>query len=242
MIQVHNEFQIRVNEIEAYLKFIGRVDIDEVALTLKSGAPAYTQAEKDDLARTFRASAFLMFYNLMESTVANAIEAIFDEFDAQGVSYDDCKDNVKLIILGNLKAINRKAAVPLLANLARDIVTRTFRKEEVLSGNVDADLIRDLAKSYGFPHPRVPEVWAKASLRGYPVQLTSGSRLSGNGSSLVTVKNRRNALAHGNDSFATVGRDYTHEDIERIKCEVVAYLDALLQNVEGYLLSKGYRV
>lgn len=243
MIRVQNEFQGRVAEIEAYFEFIGNVDHGSTKLTQSDGhTPAYSSQAKDDLLRTFRATAFLLLYNLMESTVTNAVEAIFDELDSQGVSFDDCKQNVRAVILDNLKSISTSKALPLLSRIATDIVAKSFRKEDVVSGNVDAALIRGLAAEYGFHRPDVPQVWAKATSRGFPVILPSGSRLSGDGSSLRTVKDHRNSLAHGNASFSDVGKDYTQEDLIRIKCEVISYLDAMLQNVSDYLATQMYRV
>jgi hypothetical protein len=243
MIRVQNEFQGRVAEIEAYFDFIGNVDHGRTKLTQPDGqTPAYSSQAKDDLLRTFRASAFLLLYNLMESTVTNAVEAIFDELDSQSVSFNDCKENVRSIILDNLKSIGTTKALPLLGRIATDIVAKTFRKEDVVSGNVDAELIRGLAADYGFCRPDVPQVWAKATSRGFPVILSSGSRLSGDGSSLLTVKTHRNRLAHGNTSFSDVGKNYTQEDLVRIKCEVISYLDAMLQNVSDYLAAQMYRI
>jgi hypothetical protein len=50
----------------------------------------------------------------------------------------------------------------------------------------------------------------------------------------------RNDLAHGNKSFADVGRDVTIEDILKIKEEVVEYLRQILINIENYLENKEY--
>ena len=42
----------------------------------------------DELLKTLKASGFLLLYNLVEATMRNGIEAIFDELQSQGVSYD----------------------------------------------------------------------------------------------------------------------------------------------------------
>lgn len=243
MIRAQQNFQDRVREIESYFDFIGTVDAG-TALIIHSNskAPAYSPTTKSDLMRTFRASAFLLLYNLMESTVSNAIEAIFDELKGQSISFDDCSEKVRKIVLENLKSTSVKKSLPLLNSIATDIVTNTFRRDEVVSGNVDAAKIRELADDYGFARPEVGQVWRRAADLGFPVELPSGGRLAGDGSTLLTVKTHRNKLAHGNASFAEVGRDYTQADITRIKCEVIAYLDAVLQNVADYVTQQKYRV
>lgn len=239
---MQGDFQSRVDEIEAYFNFIGSVDTGAILLlTSDNATSAYSTIEQANLLRTFRASAFLLLYNLMESTVTNAIQAIFDELEIQGVSFDDCSEQVRIVILGNLKDHKTKEIAASFNSIATDIVRKTFRREDVVSGNVDARKIRDLAADYGFEHPRVPLVRHQATLRGYVSLLPAGETLAGDGSKLLDVKNRRNKLAHGSSSFGEIGRDYTHSDMVRIKCEVVAYLDAMIFNVSDYIASQRYR-
>ena len=95
-------------------------------------------------------------------------------------------------------------------------MTKTFLKDKVLSGNVDARKIRDLADEYGFTHP------------------------AADGSDLLVVKTNRNDLAHGSKSFADVGRDYTITDIIAMKDKIIIYLKAMLDNVADYILGKQY--
>jgi hypothetical protein len=245
MTRVQQDFQERVTEIETYFDFIAIFETGGTNL-MQSGCstPSYAPSAKADLLRTFRASAFLLLYNLMESTVTNAVEAIFDELEVQGVSFDDCSTKVRVIVLKNLKAMGTKDGLPILNQIATELISKTFNKENIVSGNVDAEKIRTLAEEYGFEPPKVPQVWQRATDRGFSCSsgiLPSGQRLVGNGCKLLEVKDRRNKLAHGNTSFADVGRDFSIEDIIRIKCEVIAYLDAVLQNIADYIIAKKYR-
>src|SRR5262249_55237107 len=148
------------------------------------------------LFKTLKANGFLLLYNLMESTLKNAIEAIFDEFGSLGVSYEQCSQDVRRIVLANLKKHSVDSIEPDIANISIDVVAKTFRKEELFSGNVDARKIRDVASEYGFQHPQ---------------------RKS---DELLTVKTNRNDLAHGNKSFADVGRDFDMQRLESIRSEV----------------------
>lgn len=214
---VIQEFRERVMEIEAYLDFIRSVDADETLL-IKSPdqCPAYSSTQRQDLLKTFKASALLMLYNLMESSVTNAVEAIFDELEKQSVSFDQCREEIRLIVLGNIRQHQPEKLLSVITVLATDIVTKTFRHEVVVSGNVDARKIREVAKRYGFPSPQ-----------------SRGDRL-------LTVKTTRNDLAHGSKSFAEVGRSFTVQDIIDIKQDVVAYLTEMLEHVADYLFEKNY--
>lgn len=217
MIGVQQDFLDRVAEIEAYFTFIQHVDAGNTLLTHHDRlVSAYTVQAQGDLVRTFKASAFLLLYNLMESTVSNAVEAIFDEFANQSISFDSCRQQIRRVILGNLRQHNPGEILPDLNRLAIDVVTKTFRKTKIVSGNVDAKKIREVADEYGFAHP------------------------SADGSPLLTVKTSRNDLAHGSKSFSEVGRNYTVTEIIAMKDKVITYLTVMLANVAAYITQQHY--
>ena len=54
------------------------------------------------------------------------------------------------------------------------------------------------------------------------------------------IKNKRNDLAHGNKSFAEIGRDITVEELLTIKEEVIAYLEQILNNINQYITRQDY--
>jgi hypothetical protein len=57
---------------------------------------------------------------------------------------------------------------------------------------------------------------------------------------LLTVKTNRNDLAHGNKSFADVGRDFDVARLIAIKAEVIEFLKELLSNVAAYISTSAY--
>ena len=218
MNNVQQDFQGRVTEIESYFDFVARVDAGDTTLVSRAdGLPSYSAAARDDLLRTFRASAILLLYNLMESTVTNAVEAIYDDLNTQGIQFNDCRSEVRRVVLTNLKQHNPGEILPELQRLSTDIIIRTFKKDKIVSGNVDARRIKDLSAEYGISLP------------------------AADGNDLLTVKTSRNDLAHGSKSFAEVGRTFTIADILRIKDKVIAYLTAMLANVTIYIQQQHYR-
>lgn len=216
---VTQEFHERVVEIENYLNFVAAVaDGTTHLLRASDNLPVYTANSQVDLLRTLKASALLMLYNLMESSVKNAVEAIFDELEKEMVPFDSCREEIRLVVLGNMKQHAPHKLLPHLSVLATDVVTKTFRKAEIVSGNIDAREIKGVARQYGFAEP------------------------SRRGDRLLTVKTHRNDLAHGNKSFSDVGRSFSIEDILQIKQDVVDYLGEMLGNVTSYLDSKSYLI
>lgn len=226
VIGMQEDFRSRVEEIEAYFKFIQEVDEGKISLINQSAmVPAYAASQREDLLRTFKASIFLMLYNLMEATVKNAVEAIFDELGRHDVSFDSCRSEVRRVILINLRRCHEKDhlkshhvqdVLDLFKNLATDAVTKSFQRAEVVSGNVDARMIRELADRYGFLKP------------------------SADGRLLVTVKTNRNDLAHGNKSFAEVGRDFDVPRLKKVKTQTIDYLSKLIASVMEYITQQHY--
>ena len=94
--------------------------------------------------------------------------------------------------------------------------------KKIFSGNVDAKKIKEIADKYGFSHQ-------------------TDSKFTKNGAKLVTVKEKRNDLAHGEISFQECGKDYTIQDIIAIKNEVIKYLEEILNNIEQFLLQDKHR-
>ena len=124
-------------------------------------------------------------------------------------------------ILQNLKNRSPKKIYLTINQLSTDIITATFEREELFSGNVDARLIKEIADKYGFSYQTN---FAKTN----------------NGQNLVVIKSNRNDLAHGIKSFEEVGRDKTIKQLLGMKEEVVEYLTQILENIRDYLDNEEY--
>lgn len=85
-----------------------------------------------------------------------------------------------------------------------------------ISGNIDAQAIRDLAKQFGYTE-------------------------STNGRHLQIVKEKRNKLAHGEFTFSEIGKEYTVKDLITLKTEVTNYIEDVLKNVEDFITDKKYQ-
>jgi hypothetical protein len=217
MTIVQHDFQTRASEIENYFQFVEQLADGRFQLVATDGtSPSLGADAYDSLLKTLKANGFILLYNLVESTMKNAIEAVFDEFRASGVSFDDCREEVRQIVLANLKAHNPDRVFTNLSPIAQKILTETFRKEKAFAGNVDARKIKEVARDYGFRPP------------------------TGKSGNLLTVKSLRNDLAHGDKSFAEVGKDFDVQRMSEIKTEVVDYLREVLTNVSDYISNKDY--
>jgi hypothetical protein len=64
--------------------------------------------------------------------------------------------------------------------------------------------------------------------------------MSSNGRNLVTIKNKRNHLAHGNFTFSEIGKDFTVGELESFKDETLAFLSDIINNIEKFIIQKQY--
>lgn len=216
MNQVQEDFRSRAAEVKLYFRFLRTFDMKGVLFASSDEKSAFSSLDQSELFKTLKANGFLLLYNLVESTSKNAIERIYEELKARGTSFDACSDNVKRIILRNLKNHDVEKIQSKLSVISTDIIISTFRKDQLFGGNVDARQLKKVAENYGFQHPHIKS------------------------EGLLTIKSHRNDLAHGTKSFSDVGRDYSIEQLEEILQEVVDFLELLLRNVAEYLDNRNY--
>ncbi len=222
MNTVFLDFNTRAKEVNDYFIFLESLEKQTTKLAVFDPAGTYKiQSLDPELAKTLKANSFLLLYNLVESTMRNAIEAIFEEFKNKSISFDQLKPKIKIVVLQNLKNRSPKKIHLTINQISTDIITATFEREELFSGNVDARLIKEIAENYGFSYQ------------------TDFSKTK-NGQNLVVVKSNRNDLAHGIKSFEEVGRDKTIKQLLEIKEEVVEYLTQILENIRDYLDNEEY--
>jgi len=213
MNAVFIDFQTRASEVEGYFRFVRRLADEEVSLRkAHEDKAAFSIEEHEELLKTLKAACYLLLYNLVESTMRNAVEAIFDELKSKGISFDNCRTELQQEVLKNLKKRNVDKLLPKLLSLARDVIYETFERSENFAGNLDARAIRDTAKRFGFTPPTGHEF-----------------------TMLQTVKDLRNDLAHGVKSFAEVGRNASPSDLEKARSQTVEILTQTLNNINGYL-------
>jgi len=216
------DFDERSQEVSRYFWFIKNLEQGSIKLSMGNAHNPKIKEINDDLAKTLKATGFLLLYNLIESTMRNAIETIFDELITKNISFDDVRDELKKIIIKNFK--DNQSTDRLLMNIQTisvDIISASFDKQKLFSGNLDAKKIKETANMYGFSSQTTP-------------------KKTQNGIDLLTVKTNRNDLAHGFKSFEEVGKDATADDLLKIQKRVVFYLREILQNIETYLSNEDY--
>ena len=114
----------------------------------------------------------------------------------------------------------RKTAEKIITSIMLNEPLELDRKATGISGNLDADSIREVCKKHG-------------------IQFKSPEECHG-GEKLGKVKEQRNQLAHGTLSFVECGRDFTVIDLHEIKIEVEKFLSGFIDAIESYYDNKEY--
>ncbi len=216
------DFHSRVQEVNQYFVFLeGLIQETTKLAVMEDNGEQKITAIDSDLGRTLKANAFLLLYNLIESTMRGAIEAIFDEISSKKVSFDSVRIEIKKIVIHNFKNRSPDNIHSKIKDISLDIITAGFNSRELFSGNVDREEITNTARKYGFSFH------------------TDYSKTK-HGENLYIVMKNRNDLAHGNKSFPEVGGETSINDILKIKEEVIEYLQQILQNIQDYLDKQEY--
>lgn len=223
MATAEQGLQARLEEVELFLGFL-RAASD--ARDRHGAVPSSTAI----CMPMMKACVFLLLYNSVENCVRAAFAALYERLRLSGVRFGDTTNDIQEIWLRQRMKVSAETAN---ASTYLKLMTATVRlvSDETpiqldpsslpISGNLDSGLIRDLCKRHG-------------------IALVVPRRLKG-GVDLDTVKQQRNALAHGDKSFAECGRDYGLEDLDRIFERTRQYLMSFLKSVSAFEQRKAYR-
>ena len=208
------EFQERRIDVRRYLASL-------VLAERKFSSGKFKSIHEAEL-RMFRASAILVIYNAIEASARAGIQAIYDEISVTHTSFDDLHSDLRRRVIRDFKLNFSADRADDIDIVALEIVTASFNARRVFNGNVDAKEIRDQAKDYGF-------------------KTNSEYKLTKHGSDLLTIKSRRNDLAHGDVSFGEVGREYLARDLYIMGKCALNYVESILNQIDGYLNQSGYK-
>jgi MAE_28990/MAE_18760-like HEPN len=222
------QFEDRVTEIELYFDFLRLVVVEKASLA--HGSKRSKMKEFDtELIKILKANAFLLLYNLVESSIRDGLRRIYEAIAKEGLTYERLRRELREVWVHNMVSPDPSRAVEKSTMRVVELIEKIVANELVtfdvkfisVSGSLDAAKVRDLADRYGFSH----KTSAKAQ----------------GGAVLVDVKRERNNLAHGHKSFAECGRDLTYKNLLMTKNRAIVYMRQILNNVDHYIDNKHYK-
>lgn len=224
MLSTYFAFGQRLEEIDLY--FVALKALDDKS-TQQSDEPYFNS----EFIKILKANTLIMIYNLVESTVTGGITEIYNKIKEDKLTYSEVNANIQKIWFSFKfrQVYDQRAHYISYKDQAFKIIESVLKKETIeldrkatsVSGNLDAQKIRNVCGEHGISFVSSPE--------------------SRGGIQLELVKNRRNELAHGSLSFAECGRDLTYEDLLQIKEETICFLKGFLEGIQNYYDNEKYR-
>lgn len=224
-IEIYNERKL---EIDLYFEAIKQLYIERDTIDDDEKKDFH----KEDFIKILKSNILLMIYNLVESSVMGGILEIYDELKNQNMSYQTVSNEIKEIWFGFTfnQVYDKTAHYNSYREKANQMISSVLSNQTIImdrnatgiSGNLDAEKIRQVCSSHGIVF-NTPE-----SCHG--------------GMALGDVKEKRNLLAHGTLSFVECGRDYSLDDLEKIKNETNIFIDGLLNDMKVYYDNQMYKI
>lgn len=223
MQDVIDDFNERVAEVEQFLKVLERLERPGVVLYDKSTRREKRVFQEGSL-KVMKATVFLLIYNTVESAIRSAFGYLYDCVGNAAIRGGDLRAELRNIwIKQQFQALDddssslrtfRELTERLIGEMAEGVTVSLASNMLPISGNLDADVIRGVCKKHG-------------------VGVAVHKRAAG-GVEMKTVKDQRNALAHGSTSFSDCGKQYTVSDLKRINSQAVLFVRGILRNVKKY--------
>jgi hypothetical protein len=219
MTEVLLLFEKRRNEIELYFGLLEDFAEGDAQLIFKDHR---IKSIDLDLQHILLSNTFLLLYNLVESTISGAVEAIYKDMLDNDVVFEEIEPLIQLEIVDNIrKNVNSKKFIESIHELTTDIIQHYPKSTDLFSGNVDQEEIKKMAQKYGF-------------------STHTDARKTRNGEHLSTIKKRRNELAHGFKSFKDCGKAKIFQEMRQIKDQSLLYVEQILKNIDDFLKKKHY--
>lgn len=211
----------RKNELEGYLKLIEFLD----SSTVITNEDDVEFQINNNLLKTSKGTVYIILYNLIESTMREAIVKVHEKISVAGVSFDNLRLELQKKIIQRAKKNNTPFATMISqfdGNISLNIHNAALKKEDLFSGNIDREEIKNVASIYGFNHE------------------TTDYQKTKNGSHLTNIKDNRNDLAHGNKTFSDVGSNKSVSELKELCDEVIFFMYEIFDNIIDSVESQNY--
>ncbi|HAP4485279.1 MULTISPECIES: MAE_28990/MAE_18760 family HEPN-like nuclease [Bacilli] len=183
----------------------------------------------EDFLVILKSNSFIMIYNLVESTIKNSVIFMYDEINRHNIRYLDAKDEIKKIWF-NYHFKDNVSSVDKLKTVSQELIDDIISEKNIsldfeqfkLSGNADWRVIKKAMLEHGLD--------------------VNSNKTNSHASSMRTVKDKRNSLAHGSESFIDSAKDFSESDIRRIAQDTFTILEYVMDEVDKYVEKEKYKI
>lgn len=214
-----NIYEERKKEIEFYYSIL--VDFD------KNGKNVANTIDNKLFFRILKSNFLLMLYNIVEATITTGMLEIYEQLRNEKCTYSSLISEMQNIWRNyKVKEIYHssyqlKSYINMVEGVVNDIINETpiiFNKNMLdINGNLNAKRIKEICDRHRIRYKVVDD------------EMT-----------LERVRIKRNALAHGDESFSDCARDITISDLEKLKDTVFKFLTDITDGMKKYYDEKQY--
>ena len=167
-----------------------------------------------------------MLYNLVESTIRVSMLDYYSSLNDKQLSFSQAIESIqKLWIKNHLNQINSNELNQKVFNMILNVINNNYsveieRESFHLSGNADVKEMKRILETHGI-------TYNNDSFRDF-------------GGALLTIKNKRNYLAHGNISFEDNGGRFSIQDINELKNKTYQCLDYFISLINSAIINQEF--
>lgn len=235
----YNDYLDKVEEVEYFFNFI---DLLENSKNLEiQGKNKITNHEispfiiERNLIETIQSSGFLLLYNLIESTMTASIDSIYQTLHHLEIQHHQhnpdlfiftLKENLRKDLMKQYASIFSIEGIKEIStqkmHFFGTIINKGYDKKNLFNGNIDFAEIDNLS----------------TSRFGFKVKPITGSPF--NPQHILTIKTKRNELAHGAFTFNEVSKTLAIGELKSHFDSTIKLLNGVFQSVDYYLANQNY--
>lgn len=227
-----NKFLAGCQEVETYLQLLEFVDKYDVLSSNKIKATSIngkriTCEINQDIQLISRATIYILIYNLIEATAHSMKESLEAILQNENVKFDELSDKMQQLYLKSIFVLkdDQTSVSAQSQTLIKDVIYQEKidpKKINIhISGNVDLEYIEHLLTEIGcFGH--------------------TTNRTKYSYDAFKIMKDARNKLAHGNESFSVRGRQVEYQKLRRFYKRIHLCLEETINLFDAYIQHKKY--
>lgn len=220
ILDVH--FEQRKSDVEAhfrYLEFINGVESHKnmPVIDTNSGRELYVDQQMQCCTK---GQTLVLLYNMVESTICECLNYIYDAIHDDGLTYAELTDKMRNMWTASCRRAKRPEKD---LDEASKMPLKVFFEALAVntSGSIDIRKIYETFENHGC--------------------MIAETKRDECCNSFVTVKSKRNLLAHGNVSFSQCGSNYLFSDLDKIRLDITSFLGIVITATKKFVENKKYK-
>ncbi len=227
---VYNTFLEDVKKFHDLLIFFDSIDLQKAPINATDRSNKAIQLSPGvETQQILRANFYLVLYNLVEATEHIIVQNLKDAIKDEEIHISKLRSNIhKLYFQGLFKDVTSTEKI---VRLCTSIMEQSSSKTKKIQ--IDKIFFENTSGNLTY-----------SNFKNIVTQIGCAGRLTVIEKDLDVAMERtvklRNKLAHGNESFSTVGAGITIQEIDNNYNLITTYLTSVIDNFETYLQNKKF--